>query len=175
MSLDHRGDNATGWGLGWRLNLWARSHDGERAYRIVRNLLNDAEGGRGGRGGSGVYSNLFDAHPPFQIDGNFGGTAGIAEVLMQSIAARNGQPAQIELLPALPPQWLIGKVTGLRARGGFEVSLQWQDGKLVSADITNNGSRQPVDVTCAGRTVRLTLGAGTTQSVGPQLSSIGRA
>jgi alpha-L-fucosidase 2 len=134
VSLDHRGDNATGWGLGWRLNLWARLHDGARAYNIVRNLLNDVQGGGRG-GGGGVYYNLFDAHPPFQIDGNFGGSAGIAETLVQSIAPHANQSARIELLPALPPQWPTGKVTGLVARGGFELDIQWKDGKLVDATV----------------------------------------
>jgi alpha-L-fucosidase 2 len=146
VSLNRRGDNATGWGLGWRLNLWARLHDGARAYKIVRNLLNDAS-----RGGSGVYNNLFDAHPPFQIDGNFGGSAGIAETLVQSTAPRADQPARIELLPALPLQWPAGKVSGLCARGGFKVDIQWKEGKLLSATVRSS----------AGGTCQLRYGAAT--------------
>ncbi len=176
VSLDHRGDNATGWGLGWRLNLWARLHDGARAYKIVRNLLNDAQGGGGGRGGgSGVYNNLFDSHPPFQIDGNFGGSAGVAETLVQSVAPRGGKPAQIELLPALPPQWPTGKVAGLRARGAFEVKLQWREGKLVSAEIKNTGAKAPVDVTYGDKTVHLTLDAGASQTLDAQLAGAAAA
>jgi alpha-L-fucosidase 2 len=175
VSLDHRGDNATGWGLGWRLNLWARLHDGARAYKIVQNLLNDAQG-RGGRGGgSGVYNNLFDSHPPFQIDGNFGGSAGIAETLVQSVTPRAGKPAQIELLPALPPQWPTGKVAGLRARGGFEVKVQWREGKLVSAEIKNTGAKASVDVTYGDKTTHLTLEAGASQSLDAQLAGAGGA
>jgi alpha-L-fucosidase 2 len=167
VSLDRRGDNATGWGLGWRLNLWARLHDGARAYKIVQNLLNDAQGGAGGRGGgSGVYNNLFDAHPPFQIDGNFGGTAGIAECLVQSVAPKTGKPALIELLPALPPLWADGKVTGLQARGNFTVDLAWKGGKVVEAAIKNNGSSSAsVNVLLGGKTQELKLAAGASQKV----------
>ena len=123
---------------------------------------------------SGVYDNLFDSHPPFQIDGNFGGTAGIAEMLVQSLAPRAAKPAQIELLPALPPQWPNGEVSGLRARGGFTVKVQWEDGKLVAADIKNTSSRASVDITCADRTVHLTLDAGATKSLDAQLSRTDR-
>ena len=169
-SLEIRGDDATGWGLGWRLNLWARLHDGPHAYKILQNLLAPAKPEPGSRDRSGVYNNLFDAHPPFQIDGNFGGTAGIAEMLVQSTAPHAGQPARIELLPALPPQWLAGTATGLRARGGFEVSLRWRDGKLAGADIRNIGPKATVEITCADKTVRLTLDTGATQSLDSQLT-----
>ncbi len=171
VSLTNRGDNATGWGLGWRLNEWARLHDGDHAYIIVRNLLNNVEGG--GRGGGGVYSNLFDAHPPFQIDGNFGGTAGIAELLVQSVAPSDGKSALIDLLPALPSLWQKGKVSGILARGGFEVALSWSDGKLVSAEIKNTGlSSKSVDILLGSKKVSMAIDGGKTQSLNSQLSNI---
>ena len=172
VSLANRGDNATGWGLGWQRNQWARLHDGPHAYTILKLLLADARGG-GGRGGSGVYSNLFDAHPPFQIDGNFGGTAGIAEMIVQSVAPHADKPAQIELLPALPPLWTDGRVSGLCARGNFLVDLVWKDGKLAAATIRNNGAApSTVKVLLHDKSVLVNLNAGSLQQLNDQLATI---
>ena len=142
QTLIQKGDETTGWSTGWRINLWARLKNGEKAYQIYRKLLTPVAPEGGGapnyvRGG-GTYPNLLDAHPPFQIDGNFGGTAGVCEMLMQSwwqIAKGKKPMAFIELLPACPQQWSEGLVSGLCARGGIEVGFQWKDGSVRSATL----------------------------------------
>jgi alpha-L-fucosidase 2 len=153
-SLETRGDESTGWATAWRINLWDRLHEGDHAYRILKFLLSPER----------TYPDLFDAHPPFQIDGNFGGAAGIAEMLMQSRTLESKGAAQkfeVEVLPALPSAWPNGSVTGLRVRGGFEAGLNWADGKLKRINIHSVDGRNLI-VRCGDRTVEIRLKLGDT-------------
>ena len=145
--LEHRGDGATGWSMGWKLNQWARLHDGNRAYVLYANLLKH-----------GTNENLWDSHPPFQIDGNFGGTAGVAEMLLQSHAGF------IHLLPALPDVWHEGRLSGMRARGNFVVDVQWRDNNLTEARIYS-GSGAPCRLRYKGAEKQFPTEAGKTYVV----------
>ena len=134
-SLEARTDIGTGWSLAWKVNFWARLQDGNRAYQLLKNVLQPVDNmGLNMSNAGGTYQNLFCAHPPYQIDGNFGATAGITEMLLQSHMVEDDDFV-IQILPALPDAWPAGEVKGLRARGGFEVSIKWKEKKMVSLSI----------------------------------------
>ena len=174
-TLEIKGDKTTGWSTGWRVNLQARLGDAEQAYHIYRKLLNyvspDHYQGPDKRWGGGTYPNLLDAHAPFQIDGNFGGTAGVIEMLVQSdfsVDTNSKETADIALLPALPEAWKAeGSISGVRCRGGYEVSMAWKNGKVTSLTIksarTDKGN---VNVIIPGEKIRkINLSAGATKKI----------
>jgi len=169
-SLDARGDESTGWAMAWRVAMWARFGEGDRALRVIGNLLRfiDVSAEMNYSKGGGLYANLFDAHPPFQIDGNYGVTAGIAEMLLQSHetsdasagAAANGGPIPLlRLLPALPAAWSQGHVDGLRARGGFEVDMVWEEGKVTQLTLLSTQGNA-CEIGCGGKRMAVQLAAG---------------
>ena len=132
-SLELRGDSGTGWSKAWKINCWARLHDGEHTYKLIREQLTAVDGTlMNYSNGGGTYLTLFDAHPPFQIDGNFGALSGITEMLVQSHIMFGDGRYIVHLLPALPSVWADGKVEGLRARGGMELDIAWRGGRASS-------------------------------------------
>jgi len=172
--------------MGWKVNLWARFLDGAHAYRILQNLITPASNGNRAAhipSHPGLFANLFDAHPPFQIDGNFGAASGIAEMLLQSEDWRAtptslsdvqlAKAAQLNLLPALPPQLANGEVKGLKARGALTVDLAWQSGKLTRAVIRAKDA-EPLQIRYAGKEITLQTKAGGVYELGPDLASLTR-
>jgi alpha-L-fucosidase 2 len=143
-----RGDGGTGWSMAWKVNFWARLQDGDHAHLMLKNLLS-----------KGTLPNLFDTHSPFQIDGNFGGTAGMAEMLLQSHARAKDGGFIVDLLPALPKAWPSGSVRGLKARGNVTVDLEWKDGKLSEAKLSSPAA-QTVHVRREGKVEEMKLEAG---------------
>jgi len=163
-SLEIKGDYTTGWSTGWRINLWARLHNAQQAYHIYQKLLTyvspDNYKGADRRRSGGTYPNLFDAHPPFQIDGNFGGTAGVCEMLIQSDMFTN----TIELLPALPDAWPSGSISGVKARGGYTLDFTWKNKQITKVSIFGvaNGN---VNLICNGKTKQVKLKAGKKKTI----------
>ena len=161
-TLEIKGDFSTGWSTGWRISLWARLHRADKSYSMIRKLLNYVHPGNynnpKNRPSGGTYPNLFDAHPPFQIDGNFCGTSGFCEMLMQC----NGET--MELLPALPKEWVAGEIKGIKARGNYEIHLVWNKGKVSKASITSKNAGN-LTVKYNGKQKALSFKAGETKLI----------
>ena len=161
-TLEIKGDFSTGWSTGWRISLWARLHRADKSYSMIRKLLNYVHPGNynnpKNRPSGGTYPNLFDAHPPFQIDGNFGGTAGVCEMLMQC----DGET--MHLLPALPKEWPAGEIKGIKARGNYEINLVWNNGKVSKASITSKNAGN-LTVKYNGKQKALNFKAGETKLI----------
>ena len=161
-TLEIKGDFSTGWSTGWRISLWARLHRADKSYSMIRKLLNYVHPGNynnpKNRPSGGTYPNLFDAHPPFQIDGNFSGTSGFCEMLMQC----NGET--MELLPALPKEWAAGEIKGIKARGNYEIDLVWNNGKVSKASITSKNAGN-LTVKYNGKQKALSFKAGETKLI----------
>ena len=150
--------------MGWKVNFWARLKDGNRAFKLINNLLRLTGSSKTEYTGGGVYPNLFDSHPPFQIDGNFGVTSGIAEMLLQSHCRDEQGNYVLELLPALPSSWPTGHIQGLCGRGGFEVDIDWKAGKLMKAEIISKGGKRCI-VRYQDKTLDLDTEKGATYSL----------
>ncbi|MES2279013.1 MAG: glycoside hydrolase family 95 protein [Bacteroidota bacterium] len=154
-TLELRGDAGTGWSLAWKINFWARLLDGNHSYKMIHDLLHlTGATGTNYANGGGSYANLFDAHPPFQIDGNFGGLSGMCEMLLQS------QSGEISLLPAIPDAWSEGKISGLKARGDFEIAMNWKNKQIVTASVLSGAGglcriRTAAPIKVAGVQVKL--------------------
>ena len=161
-TLEIKGDYSTGWSTGWRISLWARLHRADRSYAMIRKLLNYVRPANynnpKNRPSGGTYPNLFDAHPPFQIDGNFSGTAGFCEMLMQC----DGE--KMDLLPALPKEWPAGEIKGIKARGNYEISMAWKNGKVSKATITSQNASSLI-INCNGKQHKVSFKAGETKTI----------
>jgi alpha-L-fucosidase 2 len=166
VSLVARGDESTGWGAVWKMSLWARLFDGDRAHKLSTYLIRPCRSQKEGYNGGGLYPNLLDACPPFQIDGNFGYPVAVCEMLLQS------HENEIHLLTALPAAWPTGKISGLRARGGYEVSEEWKDGKLVAAVIKNISGAGKIPVRYGDKLVGFSLKPGETLTLDSALNQI---
>jgi alpha-L-fucosidase 2 len=169
-SLEMRGDEGTGWSRAWKVNFWARLRDGDHAYKVLDGLMTLTGSPKSKNRGGGLYTNLFDAHPPFQIDGNFGATAGICEMLVQSHRVDAEGKRLIELLPAVPSVWPDGRVSGLRTRDGFEVSIEWRKGKLTECQFKSLLSK-PAVLVYDDRRVLLNLAKGDKTNLGGDLTA----
>lgn len=171
QSLNLRGDGATGWSRAWKMNFWARLRDGDRMNEVLTGFFNNASVKKG----AGFYHNLFDAHPPFQIDGNFGLTAGITEALLQSHRRDAQGNFILDFLPALPSAWPSGSISGIRARGGFEVSMAWADGQVTRADVQSlQGNPLVVQTDLGAKVLVETTEPGKSYSLGSKMRNLAR-